>query len=341
MTGWRMPAETEPHARTWMAWPSSGYTLGDTQAEADEARRAWADVAQAVARFEPVAMLVAPEAAAVARDYLGADADLHLAPLDDAWMRDTGPSFVIDPDGRLGAVDWVFNGWGAQSWARWEHDAQVGATVAAAAGAEVVSSKLVNEGGAFHVDGHGSVLLTETVQLDPHRNPGWTRTDVEAELARTIGAVQAIWLPRGLTRDYDELGTRGHVDLVATFAAAGTVLLHSQRSPDHPDFAVSHEAAAVLHDSVDATGSALELVELPAPQRLVDAHGPVDHSYVNHLVVNGAVIACTFDDPHDAEALELLAHAYPGREVVGVDARVLFERGGGIHCVTQQQPVSP
>jgi hydrogenase maturation factor len=131
------------------------------------------------------------------------------------------------------------------------------------------------------------VLLTETVQLDPHRNPGWTRTDVEAELARTIGAVQAIWLPRGLTRDYDELGTRGHVDLVATFAAAGTVLLHSQRSPDHPDFAVSREAAAVLHDSVDATGSALELVELPAPQRLVDAHGPVDHSYVNHLVVNG------------------------------------------------------
>jgi agmatine deiminase len=143
-----MPAETEPHARTWMAWPSSGYTLGDTQAEADEARQAWAAVAQAVARFEPVAMLVAPEAAAVARDYLGADADLHLAPLDDAWMRDTGPSFVIDPDGRLGAVDWVFNGWGAQSWARWEHDAQVGATVAAAAGAEVVSSKLVNEGGA-------------------------------------------------------------------------------------------------------------------------------------------------------------------------------------------------
>ena len=128
----------------------------------------------------------------------------------------------------------MFNGWGAQSWATWEHDARVGAFVAARAGAELVSSPLVNEGGGIHVDGLGTVLLTETVQLDPGRNPGLTRADVEAELARTIGATACIWLPRGLTRDYDEFGTRGHVDIVATIPSPGVVLLHDQRGPDPP-----------------------------------------------------------------------------------------------------------
>ncbi|CAA9344523.1 MAG: Agmatine deiminase [uncultured Nocardioidaceae bacterium] len=335
-----MPAETEPHERTWMAWPSTGYTLGDTAAQAEEARSAWAAVALAVARFEPVSMVVAPEAFDVARDRLGEQVALHVAPLDDAWMRDMGPTFVVDENGRLGAVDWVFNGWGAQDWATWEHDARVARSVADWAGAEVVGSAMVNEGGGIHVDGLGTVLLTETVQLDPHRNPGWTRADVEAELARTIGARHAVWLPRGLSRDYGTFGTRGHVDIVATFPAPGTVLVHAQRDPAHPDHVMSRETAELLQGSTDADGRPLELMELPAPARLVDEHGPVDHSYVNHLVVNGGVIACTFDDPHDDQALEILAHAYPGREVVGVDARALFERGGGIHCVTAQQPAA-
>jgi agmatine deiminase len=335
-----MPAETEPHARTWMAWPSSGYTLGDDASDADEARRTWAAVAHAVAAFEPVTMVVAPEAVDVARDHLGSDVRVLAAPLDDAWMRDSGPTFVLDEDGRLGAVDWVFNGWGAQEWASWGHDAAVARTVADWALAETVASSMVNEGGGIHVDGRGTVLLTETVQLDPGRNPGWTRADVEAELARTIGATHAVWLPCGLTRDYDTFGTRGHVDIVATFAAPGTVLVHDQRDPAHPDHAVSRQVREVLDEARDADGRPLGVVPLPAPARLTDAGGPVDHSYVNHLVVNGGVVACTFDDPHDDEALELLAHAYPGREVVGVDARPLFDRGGGVHCITQQEPAT-
>jgi agmatine deiminase len=335
-----MPAETEPHERTWMAWPTSGYTLGHTAEEADEARTAWAAVAAAVARFEPVSMVVAPEDVDVARDRLGEQVELHVAPLDDAWMRDMGPTFVVDENGRLGAVDWVFNGWGAQEWATWEHDARVARAVADWAGAEVVDSPMGNEGGGLHVDGRGTVLLTRTVQLDPHRNPGWTRGEVEAELARTIGARHAIWLPRGLTRDYEMFGTRGHVDIVATFPGPGTVLMHAQRDPAHPDHVVSRETHELLAGSTDADGRPLEVIELPAPGRLVDGKGPVDHSYVNHVVVNGGVVACTFDDPHDCEALEILAQAYPGREVVGVDARALFDRGGGIHCVTAQQPAA-
>lgn len=333
-----MPAEWERHTRTWMAWPSAGYTLGGSAAEVDAARRTWAGVANAVALFEPVSMVVDPDDLAVAAKHLGPRIDVISAPLDDAWMRDIGPSFVVDESGALGAVDWVFNGWGGQAWATWERDARIGAFVAEQAGVPTISSPLVNEGGGIHVDGLGTVLLTETVQLDPGRNPGLDRADVEAELARTIGATTCIWLPRGLTRDYDEFGTRGHVDIVATFASPGTVLLHWQADPAHPDHEVCRELEQLLGNARDARGERLDVVRLPAPQTLADAYGPVDWSYVNHLVVNDGVIACTFADPQDEESLGILAKAYPGRRIHGVDARPLFDRGGGIHCITQQEP---
>ena len=324
-----------------MAWPTTGYTLGDTAHEADEARATWAAVAGAVAQFEPVRMVVAPGDLAVARSWLGAGVELVPAALDDAWMRDIGPTFVVSdhPDERrLGAVDWVFNGWGAQPWASWEHDARIGAFVAGVAGAERISSPLVNEGGGIHVDGIGTVLLTETVQLDPGRNPGLCRADVETELARTIGATAFVWLPRGLTRDYDQFGTRGHVDIVATLPAPGVVLLHDQRDPAHPDHAVSQQLRELLEAARDARGERFEVIGVPAPRTVTDGQGPVDWSYLNHLVVNDGVIACTFGDANDEPALRMLAQAYPGRRIVGVDARPLFDRGGGIHCITQQQP---
>ncbi len=339
-TRWLMPAEGDPHACTWMAWPSGGYTLGETPEDVTTARRTWAAVAAAVVGFEPVRMVVTPADVVVAREHLNPDVEIVEAELDDAWMRDFGPTFVRSPDGRLGAVDWIFNGWGAQSWASWEHDARIGAQVGRLAGAEVIGSPLVNEGGGIHVDGAGTVLLTETVQLDPGRNPGWSRADVEAELARTVGATRCIWLPRGLTRDYDEFGTRGHVDIVATFASPGVVLLHEQRDPAHPDHAVSRQLRELLESSRDAAGRRLEVVGVPAPVTLTDDGGPVDWSYLNHLVVNDAVIACTFGDEQDDRSLGVLADAYPGRRVVGVDARPLFDRGGGIHCITQQQPAT-
>ncbi|MDE9366198.1 agmatine deiminase family protein [Luteipulveratus sp. YIM 133132] len=340
MTRWRMPSETAEHACTWMAWPHAGYTLGDSPEAADAARRTWAAVANAVVEFEPVRMVVDPSAVQDATAYLDPRVTLHEAPLDDAWMRDIGPSFVLDEDGRLGAVDWVFNGWGGQEWATWDQDARIGRFVGQEAGAEVIDSPIVNEGGGIHVDGEGTVLVTETVQLDPGRNPRASRTDIEAELARTIGATRVIWVPRGLTRDYEEFGTRGHIDIVATMPAPGVVLVHDQEDPSHPDHAVSAEVISFLETQVDASGTPLSIVRIPAPATLLDDEGPVDYSYVNHLVVNGGVIACTFDDPHDARALEVLREVYPGRRVVGVDAREIYARGGGIHCITQQQPVN-
>jgi agmatine deiminase len=190
------------------------------------------------------------------------------------------------------------------------------------------------------VDGEGTVLVTETVQLDPGRNPGLTKPEIEAELARTIGSKHVVWVPRGLTRDSERFGTRGHVDIVAAIPSPGTLLVHSQQDPAHPDFEVSREIISFLSATRDAAGREWNIIEVPAPTALTDAEGFVDYSYINHVVVNGGVIACTFSDPNDEKALRILADAYPGRRVVGIDARELFARGGGIHCITQQQPAA-
>ncbi|GEE02141.1 agmatine deiminase [Gordonia spumicola] len=321
-----------------MAYPSAGYSLGDTETEHHEARTAWASVANAIVDHEPVSVVVDPDQTQYARKYLSSSVDIVEAPLNDAWMRDIGPTFVVAPDGTVGGVDWVFNGWGAQDWARWDRDENIGRTVIEHAGVTRIDSDLVNEGGGIQVDGIGTVLVTETVQLDPGRNPGMSKADVERELARTLGVDTVIWLPRGLTRDSELYGTRGHVDIVAAMPSPGTVIVHDQRNPEHPDFEVSKQIREVLASAVNSAGDTLRVVDVPAPATLTDAEGFVDYSYINHYVGNGVVIACSFDDAADAEAAEILGSVYPGRTVLTVDARPIFERGGGIHCITQNQP---
>ena len=338
---WRMPAETAPHERTWMAFPREGLTLGETDAEREAGYAAWADVANAIAPFEPLSMVVDPTETARARRGHAADSALGVAPRSVWGLRVCAPRWGVAAPrpGVLGAVDWIFNGWGAPEWAEWTKSAEIARFIAERVGAELVSSMLVNEGGGIHVDGEGTVLLTDTVQLDPRRNPYADRARVEAELARTIGTSKAIWLPRGLTRDYDQFGTNGHVDIVATIPSPGRLLLHEQRDPAHPDFEVTRDLRARLLGETDAAGRPFEIIDLPAPETLRDHEGFVDWSYVNHLVVNDGVIACGFGEERaDAAAREILADAYPGRRVVTVDSREIFARGGGIHCITQQQP---
>jgi agmatine deiminase len=335
---WKMPSETAPQERVWMAFPPAGTLAGETPAEIDEARRAWSSVANAVVEFEPVTMVVDPADRSVVADYLSAQITVVEAPLDDAWMRDIGPTFVVDDEGRLGAVDWTFNGWGQQEWAVWGKDQNIGRFVAEAAGATLVPAHIVNEGGAIHVDGAGTVFLTESVQLDPLRNPGATRETIEQEMARTIGANNPIWFERGLYRDRLRFGTKGHIDMVATIPSAGVALVHDQQDPSHPDAGMLAEVSRVLESARTPGGGEWEIRAIPAPTVLRDDEDFIDYNYVNHLVVNGGVIACAFDDERDDAARQILREVYPGRDVVSVDARAIFARGGGIHCITQHQP---
>jgi agmatine deiminase len=339
LSGFRMPAEWTAHSRTWMEFPPVNESFGDGGDGALERyRRVWASVANTIAEFEPVSMVCNVGDLEVARSMVADSIELHETHIDDAWARDSGPTFLVHPDGRLGATHWTFNAWGDAGFSRWDDEQHVGAFIAGLAGAELFSSSMVNEGGGIHVDGEGTVMVTETVQLDPGRNPTWNAEQVETELRSYLDVERVLWLPRGLTKDYDRFGTRGHVDIIAAFPKPGTVLVHVQTDRDHPDVAVSQANLEVLRRSTDAQGRPLEIVEVPAPQTTHHDGELVDWSYINHYVCNGAVILCSFDDPNDAVVAGIMADAYPGREIVLHDARPIFECGGGIHCITQQQP---
>jgi agmatine deiminase len=274
----------------------------------------------------------------IARTMVHDSIELHETHIDDAWVRDSGPTFLVHPDGRLGATHWRFNAWGDQGFSRWDDEQHVGAYIAGLAGAELFSSTMVNEGGGIHVDGEGTVMITETVQLDPGRNPTMNAEGVETELRSYLDVERVLWLPRGLTKDYDRFGTRGHDDIHAAFPRPGAVLVHVQYDPDHPDFAVTKANLDVLRRATDARGRSLEVIEVPAPQTTHDDGELVDWGYINHYVCNGAVILCSFDDPNDEVVARIMADAYPGREIVLHDARSIFACGGGIHCITQQEP---
>jgi agmatine deiminase len=311
-----------------MAFPAAAYVLGD---DPERAEAAWAAVANTVARHEPVTMVVDPARAGRARALLDAGVATVEIPLDDSWARDAGPTFVLGPEGELGGVAWTFNGWGAQDWAAWGHDAALGRQILAAAGARAFGSALVNEGGGIGVDGAGTALATETVQLDPARNPGWTAAQVEAELRAALGVDRVVWLPRGLWADYGEFGTRGHADLVAAFARPALAAVHHQPDPSHPDHEVTGEARGRLR----AAGVAVAALEAPPGP----AGDLVDWSYVNFYVGNGFVLLGTFGHTGaDDAAADVLALLFPGRRVERVDARPLFAAGGGVHCITQQEP---
>jgi agmatine deiminase len=191
---------------------------------------------------------------------------------------------------------------------------------------------IVNEGGGIHVDGQGTVLLTDTVQLDPTRNPGHDRDSIAAHIHNALGTHRAIWLSKGLWRDNFVNGTKGHVDIVACFAPDGRLLVHRQTSEDHPDCSLW----GILAQQFKEEG--LEVLPLEAPLTLKDSRDWVDYSYINHYVCNGAVICPSFDDQRDDAARERLEDAYPDRDIRMLDARALFAMGGGIHCITQQQP---
>jgi len=326
-----MPPEWHPHERTWVAFPTSGYTLGDTEREHDAARSSWAAVANAASEFEKVSVVVNQGDFAVAKKYLSSACEIIELEINDAWIRDSGPT-LVNQAGKLAAVNWIFNGWGNQAWAKFDKDAKLATRIAEHLGVPVIESTLINEGGGFHVSGDGRLLVTDTVQLGEGRNQHRSRQEVEAEMHELLGTTEAIWLKRGLTRDYEEFGTRGHVDIVSCFTPDGRLMYHDQRNPNHPDYLVSAE----VREQYIRAG--YETIAVPAPETLSDGVGPVDYSYINHYVLNHGVLLCGFDDPRDKEAKAIMREAYPGREIVLVDARELFARGGGIHCITQQQP---
>ncbi len=324
-----MPAEWQPHSRCWMAWPCNPAIWPNGM---EAAHRAFARVVCAIAEFEPVSLLVRPEHLEDARRLCGSGVDFIEYALDDSWMRDFGPSFVIDSAGQLAGVDWRFNGWGKYPHARDRHVARF---ILGRERVPRLSSGLVLEGGAFHVDGEGTALTTAQCVLNDNRNPGLSREAVQAELQRLLGVERLIWLERGLADD----DTDGHVDELACFVAPGVVLAMVGSDPGDCDYPVLRDNLAVLRAARDARGRSLEVVTVEQPRAAFKRGLRLSQSYVNFYLANGAVIMPAFEDPpRDDAARGTLAELFPERRIVQLPGRDLAYGGGNIHCITQQQP---
>ncbi len=329
---WRMPEEGEPHQRTWMAFGANEAIWGTSLLP--EVRRNLGDIAQAIAQFEPVSMLVRPAEIGLARSLVGPSVELIEAPLDDLWLRDTGPVFVTG-NATTAAVNFNFNGWGEKQ--NFDHDADVADVVAARAGAELLPTDLVLEGGGIEVDGQGTALITESCVLNPNRNPGWSKADVEAELGPLLGLDKIIWLPGVAGEDI----TDGHTDFYARFARPGVVLAGFDPDPESFDHEVTVRHLRILKSATDAQGRPLEVVVLESPGQLRPEFRSDDFAagYINFYVCNGGVIAPEFGDPDpDHTAREELERLFPDRRVVQINIDGIAAGGGGIHCTTQQEP---
>jgi agmatine deiminase len=330
-----MPAEWAPRELTLMAWPAREELWGELM---PQAKRDYAEVASAIAEFEPVLMVAPERASLTARVCCGKGVEVVELPLDDSWLRDNGPIFVIGADGRRGGVDFRFNGWG-ERFQPHDRDDALPRRLLARLGIERFEAPLVLEGGSIVVDGEGTLLATEQCLLHPNRNPQLDRADIEAALQDFLGIEKVIWLPHGLSADHD---TDGHVDNVAQFVRPGVVMLQTDADPRSPDHAPLRENLERLQGATDARGRKIEVIELNLLPRAEVRGATGCVPYLNLYLSDGGVIVpvCGDDPDRDQQALRLIADAFAPREVVLVPGRTLAEGGGGVHCITQPLPLA-
>lgn len=350
--GFRMPGEFEAHAGCWMLWPErpDNWRLG-----AKPAQKAFVAVAAAISRFEQVTMGVSPAQYMNARRILPSEVRVVEITCNDAWMRDCGPTYVIDDRGQVRGVDWEFNAWGGLNgglYFPWDQDNLVARKVLEIERLDRYKADFVLEGGSIHVDGQGTLITTEECLLNPNRNPNLSRAEIEEKLQEYLNIEKVIWLGRGVYQDE----TSGHVDNLCCFIRPGVLALTWTDDTTDLQYEISQDAYERLSMATDARGRRLEInkIHQPGPlhatieesQGIDDIEGVAPRppgrrlpgSYINFYIANRGVIMPIFDDPHDRNALLEIQALFPEREVLGIPGREILLGGGNIHCITQQQP---
>jgi agmatine deiminase len=350
--GYRMPGEFEPHDGCWMLWPErpDNWRLGGKPAQ-----QAFVAVAAAIADSERVSVGVSAGQFANARRLLPPQVRVVEVSSNDAWMRDVGPTFVVNGRGGVRGVDWIFNAWGGLDgglYFPWDKDDAVAQKVLEIEGRDRYRAPFVLEGGAIHVDGQGTLLTTEECLLNRNRNPHLTRDDIERLLARYLGIETVVWLGRGVHLDE----TDGHVDNLCAFTRPGEVVLTWTDDRRDPQYEISRDAYERLMQARDARGRRFKVHKIvqPGPLHMTKAEAEgVDAaegtqprqagarlaaSYVNFYIGTRRVVVPLLDAKRDGAALRKLKTLFPRREVVGVPGREILLGGGNIHCITQQVP---
>ncbi len=350
--GYRMPAEWAHHSGCWLVWPErpDNWRLGAKPAQA-----AFTAVATAIAQTERVTVAVSARQFDNARSELPDVVRVVEMSNDDSWMRDIGPTFVVNDAGDVRGVDWDFNAWGGLVdglYFPWAADDAVARKVCEIEGTDRYKAPLVLEGGSIDVDGEGTVLVTEECLLSAGRNPDLTREEIEQHLRDYLGADVVVWLPYGVYLDE----TNGHVDNFCRFVRPGVVMLTWTDDESDPQYERSLAALQVLEATRDAHGRALQVVKIHQPGPIFiteeesagvdsiegtlprEAGDRLAGSYVNSYIGNDIVVLPVFDDPHDADAVVAYTELFAPRRVVTVPGREILLGGGNVHCITQQQP---
>jgi agmatine deiminase len=336
MAAFRLPAEWEPHAATWIAWPHRRATfLGPFAAIPP----VYESLARLIARYEPVRIIGAADVLAAPREALAGVANVSFVemPTSDSWVRDTGPVFLL-PRHRVSgagprAVCWEWNAWGGK-YPPWDADAGVSGAIATHLGMPADHPGIVLEGGAIETDGDGTLLANERCVVDPKRNPGLDRDAMETALRQHLAIDRVIWLGGELAGD----DTDGHVDQIARFVAPGRVVAARQTDRLDPNHASLEANLAILRNATDAHGRRLEVIPVEIPARFAFEGTQLPASHLNFLVGNGFVAVPVFGGPTDEPALRTLAACFPGRTIEPFDCSTLVRGRGAIHCVTRDEP---
>lgn len=333
-TGYHMPAEWAKHQRTFLSWPEKDSLIWKENHE--QTIQAYAQVAGAIAAFEPVSIIVSQDTEAEARALCGDAASYLCIAHNDAWVRDNGPTFVRDEANRLTGVHWRFNAWG-EKYLPCDLDDALAGRLLNMLSVPRIDVPIVLEGGSIHTDGAGTLLTTEQCLLNPNRNPSMTKEQITDVLKQTLGVSKIIWLKNGIFGDE----TDGHVDNVACFTTPGTVCLQVCRDVDDPNFSFSQQNLDILTHAKDAQGRPLRVIEIEQPPARFYHGERLALSYINFYLVNGGLILPVFGEDAgetDQIAVETLRAAFPGRKVIPVDGMPLIREGGNVHCITQQMP---
>ncbi|PTQ73613.1 agmatine/peptidylarginine deiminase [Pseudomonas sp. GV071] len=333
---WYVQEESLPQLRAFVAFGAQPAIWDDWTADVQDCI---ARIAKAIAQFQPVTVLCRSNELALAKRKCGTTNMRFLTtPLDDVWIRDSGANFAVDEQGGLYAIDFNFSGWGGKQ--QHANDAQVASLMSSDAKATYIRSQLTGEGGGIEVDGNGTAIMTESCWVNSNRNPGWSKAQVDAELKAMLGLRKIIWLPGIKGKDI----TDAHVDFYARFVKPGVVIANLDNDPASYDYAVTRTHLEILKTATDADGKRLQIHTLSPPRTLRSNKFTRDNpdfapGYINYFPVNGGIIAPQFGDASaDAASKALLEKLYPGRKVVQLNIDAVAAGGGGIHCVTQQQP---
>jgi len=327
--GFQMPAEWALHSRCWMAWPTREAIWGE---HLEAAMQGYARTARAIAEFEPVTMLTPAAFTDSAAESCGPEIEIISWDLDDSWMRDFGPNFLKKGD-ELAVSVFHFNAWG-RKYRKYRKDAALGHRMAEAMAIPCFTSALFMEGGGICTDGEGTLLTTEQCILNDNRNPGLSKAEAEHELCHALGVKKVIWLP-GDPHD-DE--TDGHVDGLACFVRPGVVLAELDPNPDSERHGILMKNVQALEQATDARGRKLEIHFIEEASEVDAAGDRFCRSYINFYIANGGIVMPAYGIPADERARTVVASCFPGRKIVQVDIMGVATGGGGIHCITQQQP---